>query len=70
MMTSGVSNRISRFVDLHFHYNFEDMLSGNKRELPEFQVEFRHVRIIVLGYVAVLMISGVIFLWELTRNAF
>ena len=69
-MTSGVCDRISRFVDLHYYYNFEDMLSGNKKELPEFRVEFRHVRLIVFGYIVALMSCGVIFMCEMMRKLF
>ena len=70
MMTSGVCDRISQFVDLHYHYNFEDMLTSNKKELAEFHVEFRHVRLIVFGYIVALMICGVIFLCEIVRKLF
>ena len=70
MMTSGVCDRMSHFVDLHFHYNFEDMLSSNKKELEEFRVEFQHVRLIVFGYIVALMSCGVIFLCEMVKKRF
>ena len=69
-MTSGVCDRISHFVDLNFHYNFEDMLTSNKKELAEFQVEFQHVRLIVFGYILALLSCGVIFLCEMMRKLF
>ena len=70
MMTSGVCDRISQFVDLRFHYNFEDMLMSNKKELAEFRVEFGHVRLIVFGYIVALSSCGVIFLCEMMRKRF
>ena len=69
-MTSGVCDRISQYVDLHFHYDFEDMLSGNKKELPEFCVQFRHVRLIVFGYIVALMGCGLILLCEMAIKLF
>ena len=69
-MTSGVCDRISQFVDLRFHYDFEDMLSSNKKELAEFRVEFRHVRLIIFGYIVALISCGVIFLCEMVIKRF
>ena len=69
-MTSGVCDRISQFVDFRYHYNFENMLSSNKKELAEFRVEFRHVRLIVFGYIVALMSCSVFFLCEMMSKLF
>ena len=63
-MTVGVASKIQREIDDTLYYNFDVMKQVGKQKKQDFQVEFRHVQLILLGYLCALVFCLLILVCE------
>ena len=64
-MTSGIVSRIQREVETYYAFDFNLIKKDARKEMTEFQVQFRHIYLIVLSYSCCFLLSLIIFLCEL-----
>ena len=65
MKTSGIVDKLTAFVAEHLFVNSNEFQEEGKQLMDEFQVEFRHVQLILLGYFCCLIIVTIIFIIEM-----
>ena len=64
MMTSGFVKRMEAQSNDLVYFDMNKIKQHDRPEKDEFQVEFRHVRLILLGYVCAILLVIVIFAVE------
>lgn len=63
-MTVGVVAKIQQNLNTYIYYDFSLIRHHGPQTLTKYQVEFRHVQLILLGYVVAILCSLLILLCE------
>ena len=68
MKTSGIVDKYTTFVEVNFFVNINEFKQKENQLKDEFQVEFRHVQLILLGYFCCVFIVVIIFIIEIVSK--